>query len=72
MDLQFEKKDNALILVSEPLQWFIEDENQLKKIPMAELYENYEFKVNLTMNNIDWIFAGSLRYCGSRLNRPES
>ena len=68
-DLQWDRNDKTLILVSNPLHWITNDEDIIKKIPPNELYENYSFDVHITMNNIDWIYAGVYRYCDPKIVR---
>jgi hypothetical protein len=62
-DVQWDRAEKALNLVSNPLFWITSDEDFVKRIPMNELYENYDFNVSITMNNIDWIEVGKYKYC---------
>ncbi len=62
-DMQWDRNDKALIMVSNPLLWITNDEDVIKKIPSDELYENYNFEVSITMNNVDWIYVGTYKYC---------
>lgn len=68
-DMQWDRNEKALIMVSNPLLWITNDEDVIKKIPANELYENYDFDVSLTMNNIDWIYVGNYKYCDPKINR---
>ena len=67
--MQWDRNEKALIMVSNPLLWITNDEDVIKKIPANELYENYDFDVSLTMNNIDWIYVGNYKYCDPKINR---
>jgi len=68
-DLQWDKNERALILVSNPISWMINDEDELKKISPANLYEDYAFDVEITMNNLEFIKAGSYRYSDMNIKR---
>ena len=51
------------------LFWLNNDEEFLKKVSPNDLYENYKFDVNITMNGVDWIYSGSYRYCDPKVLR---
>jgi len=66
-DMQWDRNEKALILVSNPLLWITNDEDVIKKISCDELHENYNFDVSITMNNIDWIYVGNYKYCDPKI-----
>jgi len=66
-DMQWDRNEKALIMVSNPLLWITNDEDVIKKIPVDELYEKYNFDVSITMNNIDWIYVGNYKYCDPKI-----
>ena len=68
-DLQYDRSANALILNSNPLHWITNDEDVAKNINPSDLYENYPFKVEITMNNIEWKPAGVYRYFDPKVTR---
>ena len=71
-DMQWDRNEKALNLVTNPLFWITNDEDIIKKIPMAELYENYDFNVSITMNNIDWIDVGKYKYCDPKITKANN
>ena len=62
--MQWDRIDKSLILVSLPLIWITNSEDIVKNIEPTKLYEDYDFKIQITMNNVDWIDAGSYKYYG--------
>lgn len=68
-DMQWDRNEKGLIMVSNPLLWITNDEDLIKKIPPNELYENYNFDVSITMNNNDWIYVGYYKYCDPKITR---
>lgn len=63
-DLQWERNDKILLLVSPPLAWITSNEEMFKHTKIQEIYENFVFNVKISLNNIDWIDAGSYKYFG--------
>lgn len=68
-DLQWDRNAKSLNLVSNPLIWICNDEDVIKNITPNDLYENYNFDVHITMNNVDWIYAGFYKYCDPKITR---
>jgi len=68
-DLQWDKNERSLLLVSNPISWMINDEDAMKKISASSLYEDCSFDVEITMNNVEFIKAGSYRYCDVNIKR---
>lgn len=62
-EIQWDRTDKALILGSIPLNWITSDDTIIKTEKTAGLYNKYAFTVLITMNNTQWIEAGSFRYC---------
>jgi hypothetical protein len=67
-DLQYDRNNKAFVLNSNPLHWITNDEDVIKNMSPSDLFE-YEFKVDITMNNLDWIPAGLYRYCDPKITR---
>jgi len=40
-----------------------------KQSKLQDLYENFTFEVKITLNNVDWIDAGSYKYFDPKVNR---
>lgn len=49
-------------MVSNPLRWILSDEEAINNFTHNELYENFSFDIQVTMNGIHWINAGSYKY----------
>jgi len=63
-DLQWERSEKNLLLVSPPLSWITSNQDVLKNTKPQEIFENFTFDVKITLNNIDWIDAGTYKYFG--------
>lgn len=68
-DMHWDRNAKSLSLVSNPLIWICSEQDITKTIQPQELYENYNFDVHITMNNIDWIYAGVYKYCDPKITR---
>lgn len=68
-EIQWDRTDKALILSSTPLSWITKDDSILKSENQKDLYNNYVFDVDITMNNTQWIKVGSFHYCDPKVSR---
>ena len=65
-DLQWERNEKILLLVTPPLSWITSNEEMFKNTKFQEIYENFTFDVKITLNNIDWIDTGNYKYFGNK------
>lgn len=68
-DLQWDRNEKILLLVTPPLSWIVNDDESLKNLKNKEIYEKFVFLVDVTLNNIDWIRVGEYRYLDPIVNR---
>ena len=68
-DVQWDRNDKSLLLVSNPLHWILSDEEMLKSIDPVDLYEKYNFDIYITMNGDHEIYAGCYKYYDVKISR---